>query len=180
MKEGGAGGLGVRQSLGSRLNFYDQKGWSATNEGNKNTAGTNLLKHLDCCISYYLLYRPTAVRGGGWAGVNICEHSISSSTQIFTLSWPGLRENIHSNLLAQLYSSAINHLIIAASNCIIDRFVIKSLLVRWWYWQDLDFDTGVLTFRCDLVRGNILFKVKCEGDEGKCLEVKNKIHFSVW
>ena len=26
------------------------------------------MKHLDCCISYYLLYRPTAVRSGGWAG----------------------------------------------------------------------------------------------------------------
>ena len=34
----------------------------------KTQHGTNLLKHLDCCISYYLLPRPTAVRGGGWAG----------------------------------------------------------------------------------------------------------------
>ena len=72
MKEGGAASAGLacgnRQDVGQIFMITDHWARWATNEGNKNTAGTNLLKHLDCCISYYLLYRPTAVRSGGWGG----------------------------------------------------------------------------------------------------------------
>ena len=93
----------------------------ATNEGNKNTAGTNLLKHLDCCISYYLLYRPTAVRRGGWAGqymwtlyqflnANIYIQLGIYLQQLFTVVGPTFQGKV-------LKHQGINHLTIKVHVC---------------------------------------------------------------
>ena len=76
----------------------------------KTQHGTNLLKHLDCCISYYVLSDPPHRPAGGGRGQETVK---TSSIQIFTRAQKNLLASVRQSFLINFETkknfTSVNH-----------------------------------------------------------------------